>query len=360
MRDRDQYPLLLNFPYFDLYRKQVVKQADLVLALFWCGDSFTPQEKARDFRYYELLTVRDSSLSASSQAIIAAEVGQLDLAYDYFAEAALMDLDDLEHNTRDGIHIASVAGTWIAAVAGFGGLRDHGGRLTFAPRLPAALTRLRFRIMFRERSLLVDVNHEHARYTAARRRAAGDRAPRRAGDADGRGGPQAADPALGAPTAPAAPAARPRAGPPPPVPPARRLTCVRHPLTPTAPAPCASAPSWSARGAAAALILDDAQLAAIGGGRKTPPVRVTVNGHTFNGRIARMGGETLLGFNKAVRAACGVDARRGDRGARHPRRRPAAGRRPDRRSPPRSAPSRPRAPPSRRWHRLTARSSPAG
>ena len=73
---------------------------------------------------------------------MAAEVGHLELAYDYFAEAALMDLDDLEHNTRDGIHIASVAGTWIAAVAGFGGMRDHGGELSFSPRLPAALTRL--------------------------------------------------------------------------------------------------------------------------------------------------------------------------------------------------------------------------
>jgi alpha,alpha-trehalose phosphorylase len=161
----DQYPLLLNFPYFDLYRKQVVKQADLVLALFWCGDSFTMEEKIRDFEYYEPLTVRDSSLSASTQAIIAAEVGHLDLAYDYFAEAALMDLDDLEHNTRDGIHIASVAGTWIAAVAGFGGMRDHAGKLSFNPRLPSALTRLRFRIMFRERSLVVEVDQQHARYT---------------------------------------------------------------------------------------------------------------------------------------------------------------------------------------------------
>ena len=161
----DQYPLLLHFPYFDLYRKQVVKQADLVLALFWCGDAFTLEEKVRDFDYYEPLTVRDSSLSACTQAIIAAEVGHLDLAFDYFAEAALMDLDDLEHNTRDGIHIASVAGTWIAAVAGFGGMRDHGGHLTFAPRLPATLTGLRFRIMFRERSLLVDVDQEHVRYS---------------------------------------------------------------------------------------------------------------------------------------------------------------------------------------------------
>jgi alpha,alpha-trehalose phosphorylase len=78
----DQYPLLLHFPYFDLYRKQVVKQADLFLALHWCGDAFTDEQKANDFAYYEALTVRDSSLSASTQAIVAAEVGQLELAYD--------------------------------------------------------------------------------------------------------------------------------------------------------------------------------------------------------------------------------------------------------------------------------------
>jgi alpha,alpha-trehalose phosphorylase len=161
----EKYPLMLNFPYFDLYRKQVVKQADLVLALFVCGDAFTAEEKARDFEYYEALTVRDSSLSACCQAVVAAEVGHLDLAYDYFAEAALMDLDDLEHNTRDGVHIASVAGTWLAAVAGFGGMRDHGGELSFCPRLPAALTRLKFRLMFRGTSLRVEVDSRHARYS---------------------------------------------------------------------------------------------------------------------------------------------------------------------------------------------------
>ena len=160
----DDYPLLLHFPYFDLYRKQVVKQADLVLALYMCGDAFTAEEKERNFDFYERLTVRDSSLSACAQAVVAAEVGNLDLAYDYFAEAALMDLDDLEHNTRDGIHIASVAGTWIAAVAGFGGMRDYRGRLSFSPRLPAALTRLAFRIMYRGASLHVTVDHERAVY----------------------------------------------------------------------------------------------------------------------------------------------------------------------------------------------------
>jgi alpha,alpha-trehalose phosphorylase len=163
--EENQYPLLLHFPYFQLYRKQVVKQADLVLALHWLGDNFTDEEKARDFDYYEQITVRDSSLSASTQAVVAAEVGHLELAYDYFGEAALMDLHDLEHNTRDGLHIASLAGSWIAAVAGFGGMRDFGGKLTFAPRLPPLLERIRFRVMYRGRKLLVEVTREHATYT---------------------------------------------------------------------------------------------------------------------------------------------------------------------------------------------------
>jgi alpha,alpha-trehalose phosphorylase len=161
----DQYALLLHFPYFDLYRKQVVKQADLVLALHVCGDSFTDEEKLADFDYYEALTVRDSSLSACTQAVVAAEVGHLELAYDYFGEAALMDLEDLEHNTRDGLHIAALAGAWIAAVAGFGGMRDHGGALTFSPRLPARLDRLAFRLLFRGRRLKVEVTNREATYT---------------------------------------------------------------------------------------------------------------------------------------------------------------------------------------------------
>jgi alpha,alpha-trehalose phosphorylase len=155
----------LHFPYFELYRKQVVKQADLVLALHWRGDALTDEEKARDFAYYEALTVRDSSLSASTQAVIAAEVGHLELAYDYFGEAALVDLRDLQHNTRDGLHIASLAGAWIAAVAGFGGMRDHDGELTFTPRLPASLLRLAFRLLFRARRLMVEIEKQKATYT---------------------------------------------------------------------------------------------------------------------------------------------------------------------------------------------------
>ncbi len=160
----DRYPLLLHFPYFDLYRKQVVKQADLVLALHLRGDAFTDEQKARAFGYYEQLTVRDSSLSACTQAVIAAEVGHLELAYDYLSEAALIDLDDIQHNTRDGLHIASLAGTWIGAVAGFGGLRDHDDVLSFTPRLPQALSRIVFHLCFRGRRLAVAVEQKRAVY----------------------------------------------------------------------------------------------------------------------------------------------------------------------------------------------------
>jgi alpha,alpha-trehalose phosphorylase len=160
----DQYPLLLNFPYFDLYRKQVLKQPDLVLAMYLRGDVFTDQQKAANFDYYERLTVRDSSLSASTQAVIAAEVGHLELAYDYLAEAALMDLRDLEHNTRDGLHLASLAGTWTALVAGFACMRERGDSLSFAPRLPKGLTRLSVGLVIQGRHLRVEATNGVTRY----------------------------------------------------------------------------------------------------------------------------------------------------------------------------------------------------
>jgi alpha,alpha-trehalose phosphorylase len=160
----EKYPLLLHYPYFQLYRKQVVKQADLVLAMYLRSEAFTAEEKAANFAYYEPLTVRDSSLSACTQAVLAAEVGQLDLAHDYLAEAALMDLRDVEHNTSDGVHMASLAGAWLALVAGFGGMRAGIGPLAFSPRLPDGISRLMFRIRYRGRKLSVTISGNRVRY----------------------------------------------------------------------------------------------------------------------------------------------------------------------------------------------------
>jgi alpha,alpha-trehalose phosphorylase len=164
--DRDgEYPLLLHAPYFELYRKQVLKQADLVLAMHWAGDAFTAGEKARNFAYYDPLTVRDSSLSACTQAVLAAEVGHLELAAAYLTEAALMDLHDLEHNAGDGLHIASLAGGWLAAVAGFGGLRDQGEHLAFRPQLAPGWQRLAFHLRYRGQRLHLEVEPGSVRYT---------------------------------------------------------------------------------------------------------------------------------------------------------------------------------------------------
>ena len=165
--DPAKYPLLLYFSYFDLYRKQVVKQADLVMAMLMRPDAFTSEQKARNFAYYERLTVRDSSLSAPIQAVIAAEVGQPELAYDYLAEAALQDLEDLRKDTSNGMHIAALAGAWIALVQGLGGMRHRDGVLSFAPRLPAGLTRLAFCVTLRGRSLRVEASPDQATYQLA-------------------------------------------------------------------------------------------------------------------------------------------------------------------------------------------------
>jgi alpha,alpha-trehalose phosphorylase len=160
----DEYPLLLHFHNYLLYSSQVVKQADLVFALYLCGDRFDSEQKTRDFEYYERITVRDSSLSAAIQAIVGAEVGHLELAYDYFRETAFIDLRDLAFNTRNGVHLAALAGTWLAAVAGFGGMRDHGETLSFAPRLPSRLAGLSFGLLYRGRRLRVDVRADAAHY----------------------------------------------------------------------------------------------------------------------------------------------------------------------------------------------------
>jgi alpha,alpha-trehalose phosphorylase len=160
----DEYPLLLHYPYYLLYSSQVVKQADLVFALYLCGDAFSLNQKRRDFEYYEAITVRDSSLSASIQAVVAAEVGHMHLAYEYFRETAFVDLWDLAGNTADGLHLASLSGAWLVAVAGFGGMRDHGKTLAFAPRLPEPLTGVSFRLMYRGRRLHVDIGAGYAHY----------------------------------------------------------------------------------------------------------------------------------------------------------------------------------------------------
>jgi alpha,alpha-trehalose phosphorylase len=158
------YPLLLHYHPLVIYRHQVIKQADMVLAAFLLGEHFTLEEKRRIFDFYDPLTTGDSSLSVCIQSIVAAEVGYCDKACSYFADAAVMDLGDVGGNVKDGLHAAALGGTWMALVYGFGGLRDHGGKLRFRPALPSGWRRLRFRLRVRRSLVEVELEQERATY----------------------------------------------------------------------------------------------------------------------------------------------------------------------------------------------------
>ncbi|MFO7653527.1 MAG: beta-phosphoglucomutase family hydrolase [Candidatus Krumholzibacteriia bacterium] len=160
----DKFPLLLNFHPLVIYRHRVIKQADVVMALFLLGDRFTPEEKRRDFDYYDPLTTGDSSLSVCIQSIIASEIGYSEEAYEYFRYAVLTDLADLGGNVRDGAHIAAIGGTWLALTFGFAGLRDHDGVPAFDPRLPVQWEAMSFPLTVRGRELRVEIEHERATY----------------------------------------------------------------------------------------------------------------------------------------------------------------------------------------------------
>ena len=156
----DRYPLLLNYHPLVIYRFQVLKQADVVLAMHMRSEHFTREEKRRDFDYYDPITTNDSSLSACVQAIVAAEVGHDALAFDYFRHALFLDLCNLHGNTPDGVHIASCGGVWAALVHGFAGMVDNGEWLRFEPRLPAGWDSMTFRILRHGARLVVDVDQD--------------------------------------------------------------------------------------------------------------------------------------------------------------------------------------------------------
>jgi alpha,alpha-trehalose phosphorylase len=161
---REKFPLLLHYHPLVIYRHQVLKQADIVLAMFLLGNEFSAEQKRRNFDYYDPLTTGDSSLSASVQSIIAAEIGKEHQALEYFQYALLMDLGNVAGNASDGVHIASAASVWSALIFGFGGVRDFGGQLSFAPRLPRAWNELAFSLRFCGRQIRVRLSHDEETY----------------------------------------------------------------------------------------------------------------------------------------------------------------------------------------------------
>ena len=162
---REKRPLLLHYHPLVIYRHQVLKQVDLVLAQFLLGSRFSPEQKLRDFQYYDPLTTGDSTLSAAVQSIMAAEVGYQRRALRHFRRMLLTDLADLHGNTADGVHVAAMGGTWLSLVSGFAGLRDDSGELRFDPRLPADWESLAFQLQWRGSRLQVKLMQDGMEFT---------------------------------------------------------------------------------------------------------------------------------------------------------------------------------------------------
>ncbi len=160
----DKYPLLLHFHPLFIYRHQVIKQADLVLAMFLLGDKFSLAQKRRNFDYYDPLTTGDSSLSACIQSIVASEVGHVKAATTYALDAMFVDLKNLAGNSQDGCHIASMGGSWMTLVYGFSGLRDYDGKISFNPKIPDWIKRLKFSLTVRDQLLTIEIQRDRVTY----------------------------------------------------------------------------------------------------------------------------------------------------------------------------------------------------
>ncbi len=159
-----KYPLLLHFHPLVIYRHQVIKQVDVVLAMHLLGQEFSEEQKKLNFDYYDPLTSGDSSLSVSIQSIVACQLGYIEKAVKYAYYAVLMDLADIGGNTKDGCHMASMGGSWMVMVYGFAGMKDYNGNLSFNPRLPKGTKRLHFPLTIRSQRLEVDICHEAVTY----------------------------------------------------------------------------------------------------------------------------------------------------------------------------------------------------
>lgn len=156
----EEKPLLLHYHPMYLYRHQICKQADTVLAHFILEDAQDLETMKRSFAYYEKVTTHDSSLSTCIFSIMASRLGDTGKAYEYFGESAKLDLFNTHRNTKDGIHTANMGGTYMAMVYGFGGLRIKEGGICLNPRIPEQWTGYTFRFLYKDASIEVKADQK--------------------------------------------------------------------------------------------------------------------------------------------------------------------------------------------------------
>ena len=156
----EKLPLLTHLHPLNLWRYQVIKQADIVLLIYLYSHEFTREMKRKIFDFYEPKTIHDSSLSAGIHCIVAQDIGYAAEAYGYLKQAARMDLDDVNRNTFNGVHSACQGSAYMMIVNGFAGMRDYGGKLHFKPAIPEGWQKYSFKIAYRGRRLRVTVEKE--------------------------------------------------------------------------------------------------------------------------------------------------------------------------------------------------------
>ncbi|WP_226086260.1 glycoside hydrolase family 65 protein [Mesobacillus sp. S13] len=154
-------PINQKWSWDKILRSCFIKQADVLQGLYFFNHEFTEEEKRRNFEFYEPMTVHESSLSPSIHAVLAAELGMEEKAYEMYNRTARLDLDNYNNDTEDGLHITSMTGAWLGIVQGFAGMRTAEGTLSFAPFIPKAWNQYSFNIIYRDHYIKVEVNQEN-------------------------------------------------------------------------------------------------------------------------------------------------------------------------------------------------------
>ncbi len=158
-------PLVENWSWDRILRSCYIKQADVLQGMYFFENEFDKETIRRHFDFYEPITVHESSLSPCVHSILAASLGRADKAYEFYLQTARLDLDDYNHDTEDGCHTTSMAGTWMSIVQGFGGMRIGEDKIIFNPFIPKEWDSYRFHVVFRGARLLVEVNEKESKIT---------------------------------------------------------------------------------------------------------------------------------------------------------------------------------------------------
>ncbi|MBA5629121.1 glycoside hydrolase family 65 protein [Moheibacter lacus] len=163
--DSSERPLNQKWSWDRILRSPYIKQADVLQGFYFFEDDFSVEELEKHFDFYEPLTVHESSLSPCVHSIQAAKLGRMNQAYEFYLRTSRLDLDDYNKEVEEGLHITSMAGTWMSIVEGFGGMRVKNGKLYFEPKIPIEWKSFSFKVNFRNQILKVNVSHEGTEFS---------------------------------------------------------------------------------------------------------------------------------------------------------------------------------------------------